>query len=110
MRTLFLSAALLLSAPAAMACPMADAAEYAAAVEKFKAAEGTKVALTVDGMSCGDCSTKVTKALEAVEGVTATAIDFKTGKTEIAYDSAKTNLEALTAAIVGIGFKVASNT
>lgn len=109
MRTLILSVALLMGAPAAMACPMADAAAYAAAVEKFKAADGTKVALTVDGMAGGDCSSKVVKALEAIDGVTAAAIDYKTGKTDIAYDSAKTTLEALTAAIVDAGFKVAAN-
>lgn len=93
-----------LSSPA-FACPGADAAAYKAAAERVKAAEGSKASFAVNGMHCGDCSDKVTAALKGVDGVTAAAVDYQTGRTEVAYDAKKVSPDALLKAIESTGYK-----
>ena len=90
---------------AANACPMADAAAYKAAVQEVKATKGTHVAFNIAGMSCGDCSMKINKAINKVDGVTASAVDYQTGEARVAFDSSKTSEDAILAAIQGTGFK-----
>lgn len=107
-RSLFVAAAFALSVPA-FACPMADAAAYAAAAEKVQAAEGTKISMKVDGMHCGDCSTKVTKALTAIDGVNAAAVDYQTGEVKVAIDEGKTSSDALLKAVSETGFTATLN-
>jgi len=107
-RSLIIAGALALSVPA-IACPMADAAAYKVASAEVQEAEGTKVSLKVDGMHCGDCSTKVTKALTDIDGVKAAAVDYQTGETVIAIDDSKTNSEALIKAIADTGFTATLN-
>ncbi len=102
-RSLVVAAALSLSVPA-FACPMADAAAYAEAAKAVQAAEGTKITMKVDGMSCGACSTKVTEALTGIEGVYAAAVDYQTGEVKVAIDEAKTDTEALIKAVAETGF------
>ncbi len=104
MRTILFTFALAFAAPA-LACPMADAAAFAEAAEKVKAATGTKATLVVDGMHCGSCSEKVTAALTGLEGVTAAATDYQTGKTVVAYDAKKVDTAKLIAAIKTAGFQ-----
>jgi copper chaperone CopZ len=104
MRHLMFAAALMLST-SALACPMADAAAFAEAAEQVKASDGTKVTLQIDGMHCGDCSEKVTAAINALDGVHAAATDYQTGRTEIAFDSGKAKTGQFVAAIEALGFK-----
>lgn len=107
LRAAFVLAALAL-APAALACgdgpcdkcPMEP---RTAQVDDVDAAEGTKVALTIEGMRCGTCADKITAALKGVEGVTAVSVDHTTGEAEIAYDASTTDLEALLGAVSGSG-------
>jgi len=96
--------ALSLAVPAD-ACPMADAAAFAEAAAEVESAEGTKVSFTVDGMSCGSCSTKVVEALNKLDGVFAAAVDYQSGKAVIAYDDKKTNADSLLKAIADTGFE-----
>lgn len=103
LRSLALGALLLVGTPA-LACPMADAAAYRAAVEKVEAAQGTKVSLAVDGMHCGDCSTKITAALKGLDGVVDAAVDYQTGTARIAFDSKKVDAAKMIAAIGQAGF------
>lgn len=104
MRSLLLGFALFAATPA-LACPMADAAAFSDASAKVQAAAGTKLTLSVEGMSCGDCANKVMAALGGVQGVVASAVDYQTGRTEVAFDSAKVKPEALIAAIKKLGYK-----
>ena len=104
MRSLLMVGLLGLSVPA-MACPMADKAEYEEALKEVHAAQGTKVAFDVSGMTCGGCTTKVSDALKKIEGVSAAAVDYQTGRAEIAFDAAKTTSAALLEAIAATGFK-----
>ena len=102
-RHLLLAAGLMMAAPA-FACPMADAAAFAAAAEKVQASEGTKVTLAVEGMTCGDCSEKLASTLNNLDGVTAAAADYQTGRTEVAYDATKANVDGIIKAIKELGY------
>ena len=103
-RALVLSVSLFASAPV-LACPIADAAAYQAALDQVNQATGEKASFQVAGMTCGSCSGKVVKALEGIEGVIAAAVDYQTGKANVAFDSAKTNPDALIAIIQKTGFE-----
>lgn len=108
MRMFILGALLAVSTPA-LACPMADAAAFTQAAEKVKASPGTKITLAVEGLSCGGCSETVTAALSALSGVYAAAIDYQTGRAEIAYDPAKIKVDALIAEIKKSGYAAKQN-
>ncbi len=94
----------LMTATPVLACPMQDAAAYQEAATKVRASAGTQVAFSVEGMSCGDCSSKLTKALKEVDGVTAAAVDYQTGEALVAFDSAKVDAAALLKIIEKSGY------
>ena len=77
-RYVFLAAGLFY-AQSAFACPMADAAAFAEAAAKVAQAEGTKATYKIEGMTCGSCSEKVATAVNAVEGVLLSAVDYQIG-------------------------------
>lgn len=104
LRSLFIVAGLFVAAPA-LACPMADAAAFAKAAEAVQQAAGTKVSIAVQGMHCGDCSAKVTAALQGIDGVEAVAVDYQSGAAEVAYDPAKVSPDELVKAIVDTGYQ-----
>ena len=66
-------------------------------------ADGTKATLTVSGMSCGSCAGKVQAKIMGVDGVKAATVDATTGKAQVAYDPAKTNLDKVIAAVATAG-------
>lgn len=109
MRSLLLGAALLVATPA-LACPMADAAAYNDAAAKVHASAGTKVTIAIDGMTCGSCAEKVMTALNGMTGVVAAAVDYQTGRAEIAFDASKVKAEALINAIQKTGYKAKVST
>lgn len=39
----------------------------------------------IDGMHCGACASRVEKALNGISGVAVTSIDWKSGKTQLAF-------------------------
>ena len=94
----------------AVACPMQDAQAYQQAAEKVDASDGTKVVLSVVGLTCGSCSDKLTKELTALAGVNAAAVDYQTGEARIAYVEGKTDVDALIKAIEAAGFTATVNT
>lgn len=112
-RILLAAAALSLSAPALACggdqpcdkshCKMKPQDEVAAAMAEVDAAEGTKIALTVTGMSCGSCSDRVTATLKGIEGVNAAAVSHADGVAKVAIDDSKTDVDALIAAIDALG-------
>lgn len=108
MRTFALTALLALSAPA-LACPMADAAAFATALEKVQAAPGTHVSLAVAGLTCSDCGSKVTTSITELPGVHAVAVDYQTGRAEIAYDASKVKVDAILAKIKALGYTAQVN-
>ena len=65
-----------------------------------------KKLLTIEGMSCGHCSARVEKALNALEGVNA-KVDLK-AKTATVELSAEIGDDVLKAAVEDAGYEVVS--
>jgi mercuric transport protein len=62
------------------------------------------VTLSVSGMTCADCASHVEKALQKVEGVEKTRVNYDKKEAVVTYDNAKTGVEALTKATDGAGY------
>lgn len=62
------------------------------------------VILAVKGMFCGLCSPTVKKALSKVPGVIDAKVNFETQTATVMFDSAKTDIAALTKATTNAGF------
>ena len=110
MRFLFVFAlSVFVYTPTAMPCAGADCGsacklgEAPAPVDLSKL-KGDRASFTVTGMKCGKCSSKVVVALNAVAGVKGTTVDHATGKAQVVFEGAKTNTEALLAAINTTGY------
>jgi len=61
--------------------------------------------ITVKGMSCNHCRMSVTKALEAIPGVTSVNVDLLSGKASFE-ETAPVDLAVVRKAIEKIGFEV----
>ena len=62
--------------------------------------------ITVKGMSCGHCAGAVTKALEALPGVSQVQVDLATGRVSFA-SAAPISREELARAIKAAGYELA---
>lgn len=62
-------------------------------------------AITVTGMSCQHCVSAVTKALEAIDGISDVTIDLLSGKVEWK-ESVPVPMDTIEGAITGIGFEI----
>lgn len=60
--------------------------------------------LRTTGMTCGSCSSKITKALEALKGVAVTEVDVEGGWVVVGYDTKTVKPEALAERVNGAGF------
>lgn len=60
--------------------------------------------LRTAGMTCGSCSSKITKALETVKGVAVTEVDVSGGWVIVGYDTKSVKPEALAEKVNGAGF------
>ena len=60
--------------------------------------------LKTRGMTCGSCSSRITKALESVKGVAATEVDVAGGWVVVGYDTKSVKPEALAEKVNGAGF------
>ena len=74
--------------------------------QKLEGEKNMKKTMIVEGMSCGHCSARVEKALNALEGVKAT-VDLESKTAAIETTGAVTD-EQLKAAVVEAGYEVAS--
>ena len=66
----------------------------------------TSVTLTITGMHCSHCVTKVQKALGALPGVEVRQVEV--GKADLAVDESRTGADALRKAVEGAGYQVAA--
>ena len=64
--------------------------------------------LNVEGMSCQGCVASVTRVLKAVPGVDDAVVTLRPGTATVTYDAARTNVDALKAAIEDAGYGVAA--
>ena len=64
-----------------------------------------ELVLTVDGMTCGHCTSAVTSALESVDGVRRVDVDLVAGTASLDADPA-VDRDALAAAIDEAGYRL----
>ncbi len=62
--------------------------------------------LTVNGMSCGGCVTRVTEALTAVPGVGGVHVALSTGKVDVTYDERLAQPAQMNSAVERAGYSV----
>ena len=60
----------------------------------------------VTGMTCGGCTSKVTRALEAVGGVDDVQVSLSSGEATVTYDALVTSPEHLKSAVNAAGYGV----
>jgi copper chaperone CopZ len=60
--------------------------------------------LKTTGMTCGSCSSKITKALESLKGVAVTEVDVDGGWVVVGYDTKSVKPESLAEKVNGAGF------
>ncbi len=70
------------------------------------ASDTKSTTLDVKGMTCGDCETKVSTALKAVDGVNDVTVDHSTGKALVTYDADLVTMDMMKMAVKTAGFKV----
>ena len=64
----------------------------------------SKVEIPVFGMSCGGCAKKVTRHLEAVEGVVGAEVSHETANAVVRFNPLKTDVLALERTVTGLGY------
>jgi mercuric transport protein len=62
------------------------------------------VTIRVKGMTCGDCASKVDKALKATDGVQDAHVNYKRGRAVVKYDDQKVTVAKLREIINSTGF------
>ena len=62
--------------------------------------------LKVTGMTCGGCTSSVTNALNAVNGVADVAVSLSAGEAVVQYDERLTSPEQLKSAVKSAGYGV----
>lgn len=64
------------------------------------------VTLTVEGMHCGHCATRVANALSAIPGVKRATVTVEKKIAEVTLTDKNADREAMRAAVDALGFKV----
>ena len=62
--------------------------------------------LKVTGMTCGGCISKVTRALEAVAGVSLVKVSFSAGEAAVRFDEKLASPQQLKSALAAAGYGV----
>lgn len=60
--------------------------------------------LKTTGMTCGSCSSQITKSLEAVKGVAVTEVDVEGGWVVVGYDTKTTKPDVIASKVSETGF------
>lgn len=94
-----LAAVALLGGGAAVALGSGSADRPAAA-----AAQQQSTTFTIQNMTCATCPITVRKAMEAVPGVSAVAVDFQAKTARVTYDPRRTTAAAIAAASTNAGY------
>ena len=64
-----------------------------------------KIELTVEGMTCGHCVMRVTKALEGIDGVKSAKVDLEKSEAEVTFKGDKLDSGTLIKAVEEAGYK-----
>ena len=62
------------------------------------------VRLAITGMHCGNCVTKVEKALKGVPGTFGAAVDLQHGGADVDFDGSKATPERYVEAVQSVGY------
>ena len=65
--------------------------------------------LRIMGMTCGGCTTKITRALKSMPGVGGVSVSLTTEIATIQYDDKLTSADQLKQAITAVGYGVGSS-
>lgn len=65
----------------------------------------SELVMRIDGMSCGHCVARVTKALQATPGVTVK--DVQVGSAKVDYDGTQASIDAIVQALDRAGYDAA---
>lgn len=65
--------------------------------------------LIVTGMTCGGCSSKVTNALKAVDGVDDVIVSLATGEVRVQYDEKLASPKQLQSAVIEAGYALGTS-
>ena len=68
--------------------------------------ERMKQLFQVEGMMCGNCEARLTRVLQALEGVNAVEASHQEGTCDVTYDDTKLNVDVIKEAIEDAGFDV----
>lgn len=66
-----------------------------------------KLTLKIEGMTCGHCEARVTKALEEVAGVTNAKVSLEEGTATVEFENGKVTEDTLIDAVEEVGYEVA---
>lgn len=99
MKQIFLIAALILSMAACAPKPTPKVEVKPVMVE---------AKLKVNGMTCDDCEASIAKGVNALAGIDSISANHEDSTAFVRFDSNKTDLTKITAAIEGRGFEVAA--
>lgn len=66
-----------------------------------------KLTLTVEGMTCGHCEARVTKALSEVSGVKIAVVSLDEGTATVEFEKGQVTEDALIDAVEEAGYEVA---
>lgn len=69
------------------------------------ATTGKTATLEIKGMTCASCGVAVKRALKKVDGFKTAEVSAKHGRAVVIYDPAKTDAEALAAAVTKLGYE-----
>ncbi|GAA5785452.1 hypothetical protein GCM10007860_03880 [Chitiniphilus shinanonensis] len=65
-----------------------------------------QINIGISGMSCGGCVASVTRALQALEGVTEVAVTLDPGAAKVTFDPDDTDRRTIESAIEDAGYDV----
>ncbi len=74
------------------------------AVAGPKAASMKVATIPVAGMTCGGCASNVTGVLDDLDGVTKSSVDLKKAQAVVHFDSKRTKIKQIVAAIKSVGY------
>ena len=66
------------------------------------------VVISVKGISCMACASKIRRTLRAVPGVAEVEVNLEAGSAKVKFDRSKTAPDALASAINGLGYEAGS--
>jgi len=69
-------------------------------------ANAATVMFAIEGMTCGSCATKITKALQQIDGVYVARVNVEKKRANVKYLAKKVSVAKMVRAIESLGFKV----